>query len=226
MNSNELHACFTMDCEQIDSLADQRGPVTWELGERSIRGYCETLLEHGLGATLFIVPQAAERYRTTLLELAGAGIELGLHYHPQDHGYPDFFGAFTSEEQDQMLREAMDQWSQALGLTPFVFRPGNFSANDATFSTLVRLGFLAGSVSLPQRNFMEARKMTPTGSAPPLTLILPIELIGCCLVIFLFWPKPLLLTHSSMVMSTSTCITQSAHCGRWRSTWEPTSSSG
>ena len=157
MNSNELYACFTMDCEQIDSLADQRGPVTWELGERSIRGYCETLLEHGLGATLFIVPQAAKRYRTTFLELAGAGIELGLHYHPQDHGYPDFFGAFTSEEQDRMLREAMDQWSQALGLTPFVFRPGNFSANDATFPTLVRLGFLAGSVSLPQRNFVEAR---------------------------------------------------------------------
>ena len=157
MNSNELYACFTMDCEQIDELAYQGGPVTWELGERSIRGYCETLLEQGLRATLFIAPQAAERYRTTFLELAGAGTELGLHYHPQDHGYPDFFGAFTSEEQDQMLREAMDQWSQALGLTPFVFRPGNFSANDATFPTLVRLGFLAGSVSLPQRNFMEAR---------------------------------------------------------------------
>lgn len=157
MNSNELYACFTMDCEQINELAHQGGPTTWELGERAMRGYCETLLRHGLGATLFVVPQAAERYRTTLLELAEASIELGLHYHPQDHGYPDFLGAFTAEGQERILGEGMDQWSQTLGLAPHIFRPGNFSANDATFPTLVQLGFLAGSVSLPLRNFIEAR---------------------------------------------------------------------
>lgn len=157
MDTHSLYVCFTMDCEQINERASQGGPDTWELGERAIRGYCETLLEHNLGATLFVVPQAAERYRNLLLELAGHGIELGLHYHPQDHGYPDFLGAFTAEEQARMLGEAMDQWSQALGRTPLVFRPGNVSANDATFPVLVRLGFLAGSVSVPLRNFLEVR---------------------------------------------------------------------
>jgi peptidoglycan/xylan/chitin deacetylase (PgdA/CDA1 family) len=146
-----------MDCEQVDRLASQGGPATWDLGERAIRGYCETLEAHGLGATLFVVPQAAARYRDALLQLAATGSELGLHYHPQDAGYPDFLGGFTAGEQEAMLREAMDQWSQVLGLSPSVFRPGNFSANDATFPVLSSLGFLAGSVSLPLRDFVEAR---------------------------------------------------------------------
>jgi len=157
MDSSELYVCFTMDCEQIDDLAYQGGPATWELGERAILGYCETLASFGLGATLFVVPQAAPRYRSTLLQLADTGIEVGLHYHPQDSGYPDFLGAFTAGEQESMLREAIDQWSQVLGRAPHVFRPGNFSANDATLPTLVALGFQAGSISLPLRNFVEAR---------------------------------------------------------------------
>jgi hypothetical protein len=157
MDSFTLHVCFTMDCEQINERASQGGPVTWELGERAIRGYCETLLEHNLGATLFVVPQAAMRYRALLIELAGNGIELGLHYHPQDHGYADFLGAYTAEEQARLVGEAIDEWSQALGQAPLIFRPGNVSANDATFPVLVQLGFLAGSVSVPLRNFVEVR---------------------------------------------------------------------
>jgi hypothetical protein len=158
MNDKLLFVNFTMDCEEVG--AHQGGPANWDLGERAIRGYCETLLDHGLGATLFIVPKAAEYYRATLLELGQLGnenIELGLHFHPQDHGYPEFLGAFTAEEQQQMLRDGMEPWAQALGIAPQVFRPGNFSANDATFSILVELGFLAGSVSCPMRNFVEAR---------------------------------------------------------------------
>jgi peptidoglycan/xylan/chitin deacetylase (PgdA/CDA1 family) len=155
MTSCPLYGCFTMDCEQVG--ANQGGPASWELGEHAIRGYCETLLSHQLTATLFVVPQVATRYRPLLQQLAGQGIEVGLHFHPQDHGYPDFLGAFTGEEQAEMLRPAIEAWSQAMGRAPRVFRPGNFSANDATFPTLAGLGFLAGSVSCPLRNFVEAR---------------------------------------------------------------------
>jgi peptidoglycan/xylan/chitin deacetylase (PgdA/CDA1 family) len=157
MSRNKLCISFTMDCEQINDLAFQGGPATWELGDRAMRGYCSTLAEQGFQATLFVVTQAAHRYRSTLLDLHKDGVEVGLHYHPQDNGHDDFLGAYTAEEQEQMLSEAMQQWSDTLGFQPLVFRPGNFSANDATFPTLLRLGFLAGSVSLPQRNFIEAR---------------------------------------------------------------------
>ncbi|MFO7696543.1 MAG: hypothetical protein R6X16_05245, partial [Anaerolineae bacterium] len=147
--------CFTMDCEQVD--ANQGGPPSWEYGERSIRGYCEALLKQGLGATLFVVPGGAEKYRAALLDLVGTGIELGLHYHPQDHGYHDFLGAYTGVEQCRMLSEAKAQWTQALSREPIVVRPGNFSANDATFPVLSELGFLASSTSCPLRNFIDAK---------------------------------------------------------------------
>lgn len=150
-----LRVCFTMDCEQV--AAHQGGPPTWEYGERSIRGFCEALLAQGMGATLFVVPVGAEKYRAALADLAGAGIELGLHYHPQDHGYNDFLGAYTGAGQSHMLSEAKVQWTQALGREPLVVRPGNFSANDATFPVLAGLGFLASSASCPLRNFIDAK---------------------------------------------------------------------
>ena len=155
MESKELLITFTMDCEQVG--AHQGGPETWALGERAITGFCEALLARGLGATLFVVPEVAHRCHSTLVDLRAAGVEVGLHYHPQDHGQPDFLGAFTSEEQLQMLDEATRAWSDALGDAPQVFRPGNFSANDATFPSLSSLGYLAGSVSCPLRNFPEVR---------------------------------------------------------------------
>jgi peptidoglycan/xylan/chitin deacetylase (PgdA/CDA1 family) len=155
MTTRTLYVCFTMDCEQVG--AHQGGPSNWDLGERAMRGYCEALLGHGLTATLFVVPAAAARHRILLQELAAQSIEIGLHFHPQDHGHADFLGAFTAEEQAHMLTPAIDAWSQAMGCLPTVFRPGNFSANDATFPTLASLGFLAGSVSCPRRTFVEVR---------------------------------------------------------------------
>ena len=125
-----LRVCFTMDCEQV--AAHQGGPPTWEYGERSIRGFCEALLAQGMGATLFVVPVGAEKYRAALADLAGAG-------------------------QSHMLSEAKVQWTQALGREPLVVRPGNFSANDATFPVLAGLGFLASSASCPLRNFIDAK---------------------------------------------------------------------
>jgi peptidoglycan/xylan/chitin deacetylase (PgdA/CDA1 family) len=155
MNNNALYVVFTMDCEQVG--ANQGGPIDWSLGERAIQGYCQTLLDHNLTATLFLVPQAAERYYQALRPLVEAGVEVGLHYHPQDHGHADFLGAYTYQQQYEMLDKAVRAWKKAMGQKPKVFRPGNFSANDATFPVLEALGIVAGSVSCPMRNFTEVR---------------------------------------------------------------------
>lgn len=155
MNNNSLFVVFTMDCEQVG--ANQGGPHDWDLGERAILGYCRTLLDHGLTATLFLVPRAADRYRRTVRPLMEDGIEAGLHYHPQDHGHADFLGAYTYEQQFEMLGNAVQEWEEVMGQRPRVFRPGNFSANDSTFPVLEALGIAAGSVSCPRRNFTEVR---------------------------------------------------------------------
>ncbi len=150
-----VYVCFSMDCEIVGGA--QGGPSDWDLSERAIRGYAEAVIEAGLGVSLFIMPQTAERHRSLFEELAELGAELAMHYHPQDFGHPEFLGAYTASEQKEMLGEAAERWRQALGSEPAAFRPGNVSANDATFQTLVELGFRRGSCSVPRRNFPGVR---------------------------------------------------------------------
>ena len=134
------------------------GPDDIASSRQSIRSYCQRLLESGFTPTLFATPEAVAENRDLLLEFASRGVELGLHLHPQswrDHYLQpdehDYLGGYTLAEQEQMLREARSQWSDALEKEPTSMRPGNVSANDNTFPALQAAGFRQGSVSQPGR---------------------------------------------------------------------------
>src|SRR5690606_16177301 len=64
-------------------------------------------------------------------------------------------GGLSEEDQRAVLSEATALWQRAMGRRPDYFRPGTFSANDATFRVLVDLGFKGGSVSAPNRVYRE-----------------------------------------------------------------------
>lgn len=153
----KLNAIFTMDCEATNELAAEGGPKDWDFCKRSIVGYCDALLKRNFRATLFIVPYTAEKHNGLFQELEREGIELALHYHPQDYGYRDYLGAYDAKQQYSMLLEASDRWAQAIGKKPESFRSGNLSANDYTFPTLERLGFRQGSLGVPGRNFTRVK---------------------------------------------------------------------
>jgi peptidoglycan/xylan/chitin deacetylase (PgdA/CDA1 family) len=140
-----------MDVECPGAGTRDAGFRDWDLGENSVRGFVERLGREGWPTTLLVVPAAAARYRRVLRDLAGSGTELGLHIHPQDLGYEEHLGTYSGEEQIEILRAAMKQWEDAIAGRPCSFRPGNFSANDATFPALEALGFRQGSVSSPER---------------------------------------------------------------------------
>jgi len=151
----ELHVAFTMDCERIASESPPGGPESWELSERAVRGYCNTLLEEGFPPTLFIVPECAQRHRELFLEFASRGVELGLHLHPQsfaDHRYGKYLGEYGRGDQAELISGAMSAFTRALGIKPRSFRSGNFSASDETFEVLSSLDFRQGSVSDPGRD--------------------------------------------------------------------------
>ncbi len=158
MGRERLYVCMTMDVERINAFY-RGGPPTWEFAERSVRSYCGLLAEHGLPATLFVVPDTATEQGAMLREVAqGTGAELGMHFHPEGWGdhYKnreayDCLGGYTREEQHRMLSGALEQVTEGFGTRPGAFRPGNCSANDATFEVLVELGFTHGSVSQPGR---------------------------------------------------------------------------
>ncbi len=153
MNDKRVFVCFTMDCETLQGRAGAGGPADWKLAEQAMRGYVEYLADRGYSATLFLVPETAEVLSHVAQDLAAAGADIGSHMHPQDAdvGYDGYLGEFDYDTQWQILGRARDRFAQAIGFAPTSFRPGNFSANNHTFSVLVDLGYRQGSVSLPGR---------------------------------------------------------------------------
>jgi len=147
MTQDPIHVCWTIDCEATQAAIDDIA-----LGIRSLRGFSELLLEEGCSGTLFVVPGDARAYPSLLRELAADGLQVGLHYHPQEEGHGDYCGAYTAEEQHSMYGRALEQFVEAVGIVPETFRTGNCSANDSTFPVTQDLGFTSCSHSMPGRN--------------------------------------------------------------------------
>ena len=159
--SADINVILTMDCEpalfECSPLAIKlsgTGPATHEEGESSTRAYVEAADVEGYPVTLFAHPEVAVAQTALLLELQQAGACLAMHLHPYKFDpvrYPRDLGAFTAEQQFEMICAAMKVWSDALGQHPRFFRGGVYSANDATFGVLLDLGFEGGSLSVPGR---------------------------------------------------------------------------
>jgi peptidoglycan/xylan/chitin deacetylase (PgdA/CDA1 family) len=150
-----IYVAFTMDCERIIAESPQGGPTDWAMSERAISGYATRLLDQGYPPTLFLIPECAARHPELLGKLAERGAELGMHVHPQsifDHRYTRYLGEYDAEMQREILGLAAKAVAKAVGKKPVSFRPGNFSANDATYDVLYELGFRQGSVSDPGRD--------------------------------------------------------------------------
>ena len=150
-----LYVTWTMDCETVQEESPvSGGPATWDLAERSMRGYVGALSARGHRATLFLIPRLAEGLPAVVRELGAAGADLGMHLHPQttDLGYDRHLGQLPAETQRGLLEQCSDRVAAVIGHAPTSFRPGCFSGTWETFSILMDLGFTQGSVTLPGRN--------------------------------------------------------------------------
>ncbi len=156
----KLFVVLTMDCEPIRSAkgATQAtsGPITYEESARFIEAFTQRAAARGFPLTFFIHPETAQAHPELFLRWQSAGACLGLHIHPykiRNTRFRTHFGALSELEQTVLISEASAIWSEALGSRPRYFRPGTFSANDATFPVLTRLGFRGGSISCPGRMY-------------------------------------------------------------------------
>ena len=154
-DADKLFVTWTMDCETIQEVSPVTGgPATWELAERSMRGFVEALAARGHRATLFLIPHLAEGLPEVVRELGAAGADLGLHMHPQttDLGYDRHLGQLPAGTQRALLEQGRDRVAAVIGHAPTSFRPGCFSSTWETFPILLDLGFTQSSVMLPGRN--------------------------------------------------------------------------
>lgn len=151
--AHTLFVSWTMDCEPIAEEVPTGGPADWALSERAMRGYVEALAARGHRATLFLIPRTGEVQADVVRELMAQGAEAGMHLHPQtaDYAVDAHLGQLPPATQRALLASGRDRLEAALGVRPVAFRPGCFSASDATYPILAELGFTVGSVSLPGR---------------------------------------------------------------------------
>jgi hypothetical protein len=154
---NPIYVLITMDVEPAlpaDRPAATTGPLSYADSERFIRAYAALAGERGWPVSFMIHPEVTHAHPGLLLDLERDGACLGLHIHPwkfADGAYKAHFGGLRPEEQYAIVSEAVAMWYGGMGKRPRYFRPGTFSANDATFRVLADLGFRGGSVSLPGR---------------------------------------------------------------------------
>jgi len=168
---NRIFICITMDCERPRAQTDTRatGPLSWEDSESSIRGYTQIAAEYGFPISFFLHPEVVMEQKKLFLELEGGGACIdGLHLHPWKFGdgkYRAHLGGLSEKDQRAVISEAIALFQVGLGRRPLYFRPGTFSANDATFRILVDLGFKGGSLSVPGRIYKELNAIW-TGCLP------------------------------------------------------------
>ena len=158
---DEILVVITMDCERPHdgTVALASGPASWEQSDSFIRGYTAIAAEHGFPVSFFLHPEVALAQAPLFLDLEkdGACID-GLHLHPwkfDDGRFRAHFGGLSVAEQYAALSEASALYQHGLGRRPKYFRPGTFSGNDNTYRILVDLGFMGGSISAPERNFID-----------------------------------------------------------------------
>lgn len=156
--SRQLFVLFTMDVEPCAADAQSSGPVSDEAGMAAIKDYQEVLRSCGYCATYFVHPELACAYPKFYRDLANDGSALGLHLHTTKFSAAKQrceLGGLTAAEQRRLLDMAARMFEEGIETRPTLFRPGCFSANDATYGVLCELGFAGGGLSIPGRIWPE-----------------------------------------------------------------------
>lgn len=157
---DRIYVAISMDCERDRNFTHPTasGPTDFKASEGWVRAYFDLAGEYGWPVTFFLHPEVAEGQADLFLDLERQGGCLGLHLHPWKFGdgkYKAHFGGLTADQQRAALSEAAALWQRAIGRRPEYFRPGTFSANDSTYQVLVDLGFRGGSISAPERVYVD-----------------------------------------------------------------------
>ncbi len=157
---DRIYVSISMDCERDRQFTHPTasGPADFAASADWVRAYADLAGAYGWPVTFFLHPEVAEGQADLFLDLEGQGACLGLHLHPWKFGdgrYRAHFGGLSADQQRAALSEAAALWQRAVGRRPLYFRPGTFSANDATFGVLVDLGFRGGSISAPNRVYRD-----------------------------------------------------------------------
>ena len=153
MSRRTVHVLFTIDCEPA-GRASQLGPADWDAGVRSLDAFLTTVLDTGFLPTVFAAPEVADAHAVLFEDVSDGRGEVGLLLSPgslRDARHRGHVGALRADRQADVLRHAIERFSEAAGHRPLSARTTHFSASDETFGVLAAAGFRQASISSPGR---------------------------------------------------------------------------
>lgn len=148
-----------VDCESVQPAINDPA-----LGRRAALGIAGVLESYGMHGTFHVLPGELEQDPSLYRELDKRGHEIGLHLHPVMDGYSEFLGVYGAEDQQRIICDGIDRFSQVMGFKPLTWCPGYVSTNDATYQAAYELGLRHGCTSLPGRTLAECASVH--GGAP------------------------------------------------------------
>ena len=155
MRERNFYFLFILHCERVKSQGHGlNGPSDLDFSERSILGIADFFEQRGHRCDFHPVPDLAADQKELFEDLQHRGFGVGMHFHCEswrkgEKNRP--LSTYPKDQQHWILREALEDYSQAMGFLPSCYSAGNFSMSDDTYGVLAELGFKQASTSVPER---------------------------------------------------------------------------
>ena len=169
---DKVHFIFKVDCEPLRALSPMcGGPETWDESEAAVSAIREVFEVHGLrhALTFFPTPEAARAHAPMWREWMAEGVGLGIQPNVPGFRFPTYdkdLGQYDESTERQIIGEAIDDYSDALGFRPSSYVPCCGSRSPATARLLVEAGFRQMGSPSPGRYFPDRADRCNVGIFP------------------------------------------------------------
>ncbi len=151
---------FWFSCYDLEPIAARSpqcgGPETWAESEAKIKEIAEAFRSRGVvqACLLNATPEAAKVHADLLRSLAAEGFHIGIQPNVPAFRYPTYdrdLGLYSAQEQREIIKLALADFEDALGMTTTTYTPCCGSRSNDTHPILAELGFRQVRMPAPGR---------------------------------------------------------------------------
>ncbi len=151
---------FWFSCYDLEPLKAKSpscgGPETWAESEAKILEITGVFRDRGVpqACLLNATPEAAKAHADLLRSLDAEGFHIAIQPNVPGFRYPTYdkkLGQYPPDEQREIIKLALSDWEDALGLTTTTYTPCCGSRSNETHAILAELGFRQVRMPAPGR---------------------------------------------------------------------------
>lgn len=172
MSDHRLFLISGFDCEPLQGKSPAcGGPQTWHESEKQVLALAEVFRTRDLIAAcgFHLTPEAAKAQPQLYTSLADEGFFLGIQPNIPGFRYPSHdrdLGLYQPDEQREIIRQAKEDFEEALGHSTTCYTACCGSRSNATNAILVEMGYREFHLPVPGRLLEGRPDRTTVGLFP------------------------------------------------------------